>query len=210
MVTLGPPSRANAYPIATTWSPTRTLPGLANVAATKFCASTLSNAKSLPASAAKTTAVTGSVSPANRTRTSVAPSTTWALVKISPSLVTTTPVPVDSPSPITPLTRLEIVTTLLASRVAAAATPVICDDSSGDTTGAAVTWVYSLSLIAEPESICVASTPPIRPAANDTATPIATKRINRERRPRRALSVCSATSIGAGGGNTKLMNQFYR
>ncbi len=118
--------------------------------------------------------------------------------------------PVDSPSPISPLTRLEIVTTLLASRVAAAATPVICTESSGDTTGAAVTWVYGSLLVEEPESICVASTPPIRPAANDTTTPMATKRIKRERRPRRALLDCSTTSIGAGGGNTKLIEQFYR
>ena len=40
----------------------------------------------------------GSVSPGSRTRISVASSTTWELVRISPSADTTTPVPTDFPA----------------------------------------------------------------------------------------------------------------
>jgi hypothetical protein len=98
-VTEGSPSRPSANPIATTSSPMRVLPGSANTAASKPLPFMRSSARSLPGSDANRRTSRGSVSPASRTRISDAPSTTCALVRISPSDEMMTPVPVDWPRP---------------------------------------------------------------------------------------------------------------
>jgi len=78
----------------------------------------------LPGSLAKIFASRGSVSLAKRIFTVVAPSTTCAFVKISPSAVSTTPVPVASPELNSSETWLEIVTTLSAIALATCAITV--------------------------------------------------------------------------------------
>jgi hypothetical protein len=95
----GPPSRSSAKPIATTSSPIRIESGSAKTAGVKPSPAMRRSARSLPASAASSVAGRGSVSPASRTRISVAPSTTCAFVRISPSDVVITPVPIDPPRP---------------------------------------------------------------------------------------------------------------
>src|SRR4051794_11446809 len=121
-VTLASPSRSSAKPMATTSSPTRTLAGSAKVAGVRPVTSTWRIAKSLVVSVATIFAGRGSRSVSRRTRTSLAPSTTWALVRIWPSDVNTTPVP--TPSPLNPdsLMSEETLTTLGRSADVTAAT----------------------------------------------------------------------------------------
>ena len=70
----------------------------ANVTGTRsWSTSTFNSARSLLGSEATSVAGVGSVSPAKRTWMSLAFSTTWALVRIWPSLDTMTPVPTASP-----------------------------------------------------------------------------------------------------------------
>ena len=93
-VTVGPPSSARALPIATTGSPTATSP-VANVAGvTPVGSESFSTAMSLEAS---TPTIDASCSlPLTVTCTVSAPSTTWALVRMCPSLSRTMPVPAPS------------------------------------------------------------------------------------------------------------------
>ncbi len=95
-VTLGSPSRSRAKPMARTWSPSPTSSVGANVTAGRSPTSACRSARSLPTSDATSSASIGSVSPDRRTRTSVAPATTWAFVSTSPA-PTTTPVPTARP-----------------------------------------------------------------------------------------------------------------
>ena len=71
-----------------------------------------------------TVAGVGSVLPEKRTRTSWAPLTTWALVRISPSAEMTTPVPTASPDCPPASIRALTVTTLGATVAATAATSI--------------------------------------------------------------------------------------
>ncbi len=86
----------NGLPIAIDESPTFTLLESPSGRGTSSASSgsTLSTARSLEGSRPFTSAFTKSSSSPNRTSTSLAPSTTWALVTIVPSLSTTNPDPV--------------------------------------------------------------------------------------------------------------------
>ncbi len=131
-VTVGSPSRSRAKPMATTGSPIRMLAGSANVAAGSSASmSTRSSARSLSGSEAITVAGVGSVLPEKRTRTSWAPATTWALVRISPSAEMTTPVPTASPASWPSLTVALTVTTLGPTVAATAATSMSPAEACG-------------------------------------------------------------------------------
>ena len=105
-VTDGSPSSPRENPMAITSSPRWTLSGSAKVAGWYPSPAMRSRARSLPVSTASRFASRGSVSPARRTRIDVAPLTTWALVRISPSAEMITPVPSAWP----PSTSVLIVT----------------------------------------------------------------------------------------------------
>jgi hypothetical protein len=89
-------SNPNGDPIASTHSPTRTRDGSPILTVGRSFASILSTATSLLLSLPTTFALNSRLS-VSRTVTSVAPSTTCALVAIVPSLSITKPDPVDVP-----------------------------------------------------------------------------------------------------------------
>ena len=154
----------------------------ANVAAVSPEALTnLISAKSLPASPAITFAVMGAVVPFKRTRTLVAPSTTWLLVRISPSLDTMMPVPTDSPEP----ERLSMVTMLGAIAAAARAMSVLPMFSG--LMGAAVTRGPPLDELSDE---LAPMSPPTTPPPSDIAR---TSRSATTRLPR-------GRAVGAAGG----------
>ncbi len=91
--------KPNGLPIAITGSPTWAVSELPRGSGRSLALSglTLSTARSLEGSRPLTWAGTKSPFSPKRTRTSEAPSTTWALVRIVPSLSTTKPEPVAVP-----------------------------------------------------------------------------------------------------------------
>ena len=100
-VTVGPPSRASALPIATTWSPTATSP-VANVAGDDPGGVVeLEDGDVVGESTAEDLAER--CSPLTVTVTSSASATTWALVRMWPSVSRTMPVPAPSAYPERPL-----------------------------------------------------------------------------------------------------------
>ena len=91
--------KPNGLPIAITGSPTWAVSELPSGTGRSLAllGSTLSTARSLEGSRPLTWADTKSPFSPKRTFTSLAPSTTWALVRIVPSLPTTKPEPVAVP-----------------------------------------------------------------------------------------------------------------
>ena len=95
-VTVGPPSRARALPIATTSSPTLSRSESPRAAVGRPPASTLTTARSVVGSFPSTRAGIFRSS-ANTTSMDCAPATTWLFVTMTPSEPMTKPVPAPSP-----------------------------------------------------------------------------------------------------------------
>jgi len=97
-VTDMPPSRASALPTATTSSPTMVASESPSVAGVRSDTPvTCSRARSFAVSLATRVAGKCWSDPSTETVIAVAPSITWALVRIWPSAVRTTPVPAPCP-----------------------------------------------------------------------------------------------------------------
>src|SRR3954454_17155655 len=93
-VTVRPPSGANALPMATTSSPTwRSVDEPSGAATRPDVLATFRSARSLAVSDAMTVAARGELLPGTVTSIVLAPSITWALVRMVPSVSRTMPVP---------------------------------------------------------------------------------------------------------------------
>ncbi len=98
-VTVGPPCRARALPMATTSSPTNTLAELPRATVGRLCCPSIwTRARSCAGSVPTTWAVRALVWPNRVTVSVLAPATTWLLVSTSPPGVRIMPVPAPSTS----------------------------------------------------------------------------------------------------------------